>query len=111
MTALTCWRGLLVLVAGGRVEHGAVERLVPHLARVVGVGEDLQGFVRVGRRQVQVVVDELPEGVAEVGQALAASTVLRSCAGFAGFAWLLRMSLMTRALGFCGSDGELMPLA
>src|SRR5580704_11265224 len=31
--------------------------------------------------------------------------------GFAGSAWLFKMSETTRALGFCGNDGELMPLA
>ena len=36
----------------------------------LGIGEDLQRLVRVGRRQVQVVVDELAEGIAEVGEAL-----------------------------------------
>ena len=110
MTALICWRGLLVLVPVLGSEIETRERLVAHLARVVGVGEDLQRLVRIGRRQVQVVVDELPEGIAEVGQALLIDgvEVLRR---------VRRVRLIVEDVaddagaGLLGSDGELTPSA
>ena len=70
MTALTCWRGLLVLVPvlGSITERSNV--WLPISLGSFGIREDLKRLVASGRRQVQVVVDELAEGVAEVGQAL-----------------------------------------
>ena len=97
--------------AGGRVERGPLEGLVrPSGSGRWGPARMLKNCARVGRGQVHVVVDELAPGVAEVGQAVLIDglDVLRR---IAGSAWLLRMSLTTRAPGLLGSEGELMPSA
>ena len=52
------------------IEDGPREGLVTHLTGIVGVGENLEQFSRVARSQVHVVVKELSERVAEIGQAV-----------------------------------------
>ena len=70
MTALTCWRGLLVLVpvVGSNVDRSKV--WFPIWLGSLGSARIWSVLAGVGRRQVHVVVDELAPGVAEVGQAV-----------------------------------------